>query len=219
MNRLLKCHKLYLTVILIFCFSCSTPHKISTELLNSVKNNTFEIGRVTIPCYEMKQVPRQPWERFYVKYNQFEMLEAIPTNEILNILADSYGINTNMESKLSIDYSVENIVGWLLTDTAGRCYRLENKSDVSNDNIIDIEYTLGTRRIPLMPFKIWLRYIVTVRSGGSILIRHEGDVASYEYPLFSEILYKDLVNNIKVNASNIPIALKRDIKSHNNEIK
>ena len=208
--------KLCIVLVLTVLSARGTVNKVDIAHLNNVKDRVFRVGTEKISCHALRNVPLL-FGSLSRKEQHLTLLESIPTDEILQILAENYGLHVLFGEKLEADSYIVNFVA-LLSKDIGRCWNLENELDDKDGNIVDIEYTLTSRNVPLMPIKLWFGYKVAVKSNGSILIKHGGEIASFAYPkytLFSMLSgfgSEDVFEKIKGYIRDIPVALQRDIE-------
>ena len=197
---------------LVLC-ACTAIHEVDTVRLEAAKERTFRVTKVEIPCNSLSGFPSIPFfmESISDKEHQIALLKSIPTDEILRALSDRYGITVSYGEDLVLDPTPVHFMA-LVSQNIGRCWNLKNAAADANGDTVDIQYTLTSRQVPLMPLKVWLGYYITVKSEGSTLIRHEDDIGSFEYSVFEGFPTQEAFEKIKHHATQTPFALRRDME-------
>jgi hypothetical protein len=190
----------FMAALLSAC--ATTQHFVNQEKLSSVKDQLFHLRSVTIPCDGI-QFSSQPFQGCF-KDCQLAVLNSIPTEEIMKDLSRFYGLKT-ANDKLEIESEVTNLLAAAVTDSAGRCFSM--RSNTSNANSIDIEYTISPTTIPA---KITTGYEITVLTSKNVLIKHKGEIDSFWCPSMGSC-FKESIEYIKATAHKIPSTLEHDI--------
>ena len=192
----------FMAALLSAC--ATTQHFVDQEKLSSVNDQIFHLRSVTIPCYgRMEWFISHPFEGCF-KDCQLAVLNSIPTEEIMKDLSQFYGLKT-ANDKLELDSEVTDLLVAAVTDSAGRCFSM--RSNISNTNSIDIEYTISTSSIP---HKITTGYEITVLTSKNVLIKHKGEIDSFACPSMGSC-FKESIEYIKYTARKISSTLKHDI--------
>jgi hypothetical protein len=192
----------FLAALLSAC--ATTKHFVDHEKLSSVKDQLFHLRSVTIPCYgEMDWFISHPFEGCF-KDCQLAVLNDIPTAEIMRDLSQLYGLKT-ANDKLKIDSEVTNILAAAVSDSAGRCFSM--RSNTSNANSIDIEYTISTSTIPR---KITTGYEITVLTSKDVLVKHRGEIDSFWCPSMGSC-FNESIEYIQSTARRMSSKLEHDI--------
>ena len=208
MKCLNRFSKFYVLLVIFGIFACAGTHKLNKHGLEEVIDRTFKAGTVKIPCGSLKRLPSTSiFDSISTKGHQLTILENIPIDETLKILAENYGL------KVSYNEKMERKSKW-------ECWELVNELDELGSDIIDIEYTISSLTAPPLPIKIKVGYRILVKSDGIILVEHEGEVASFKYSFLKGERYSehDVFEKIKMHAQDIPMALQKDIENTKHKI-
>jgi hypothetical protein len=212
MLNLNRAWKGWLLILCISLSSCTTfpTHRVDRERLDAVKDRPTKVGSVAVPCVVENGITIGGT---LIQEDQVAMLDNIDTSRILEVLHRRYGLKIDGNDALELKSSFRHWMA-ILSKSRGRCFYKENTAADSNDNIVDITYSVSETCFAGFSCDESLRYEISVKSDGKPIIEHYSEFATFSdvTTSISDMFSKSgKVLQIIYRAKDIPVYLDKDI--------